>query len=145
MLEATFPESDTSDVMYAYLGPCPEKTFPASRIALSVPLINAHIEPISTAPILASHPFDLQHFPPSRAEEEVAHVGPPTANVEVKLVASSDVEVDQALHDPVGKVRPDRVLNSDSFRRSPWSCFFFFISFLASFFLPAVLSWSKHW
>lgn len=78
---------------------------PVSRIALSVPLINTHIEPISTAPILASHPFDLQHFPPSKPEEEMAHVGPPAANVEVKLMADSDAEVDQNLQDPVGKVR----------------------------------------
>jgi len=85
-------------------GPCPERTFPISRVALSVPLINAHIEAISTAPILASHPFDLQHFPPSKPEEEVAHVGPPAANVEVKLTADSDPEVDQTLQDPVGKL-----------------------------------------
>jgi len=85
-------------------GPCPERMHPVSRVALSVPLINAHIEPISTAPILASHPFDLQHFPPSKAEEEMAHVGPPAANVEVKLMADSDAEVDQNLQDPVGKL-----------------------------------------
>jgi len=35
----------------------------------------------------------------------MAHVGPPAANVEVKLMADSDAEVDQNLQDPVGKVR----------------------------------------
>lgn len=92
-------------ILGRYIGPCQEGTFPVSRVALSVPLINAHIEPISTAPVLASHPFDLQHFPPSKPEEEVARVGPPAANVEVKLMADLEEEVDQTLQDPVGKVR----------------------------------------
>lgn len=85
-------------------GPCEEKTFPTARLALSVPLINAHIEPISTAPIFASHPFDLQHFPPSRPEEEVAHVGPPAANLEVKLTGEKDADVSGESKDPLGKV-----------------------------------------
>jgi long-chain acyl-CoA synthetase len=107
-----------------------------------VPLINAHIEPISTAPILASHPFDLQHFPPSKPEEEVAHVGPPAANVEVKLVAESDIEVDiQALRDPVGKVRTARPEPDSEFRLrlvlGAHDCFLHPSS--------VVLSWSKHW
>ncbi|KAF8334058.1 acetyl-CoA synthetase-like protein [Cantharellus anzutake] len=85
-------------------GPCDESQFPSARIALSIPLINAHIEYISTAPIFASHPFDLQHFPPSVAES-YAHVGPPGPNIEVKLVAvSDDSQVDETKGDPRGKV-----------------------------------------
>lgn len=87
------------------IGPSAEKSFPTARVALSVPLINAHIEPISTAPLFASHPFDLQHFPASRPEEEVAHVGPPAANIEVKLKGEKDTEIDGASKDPFGKVR----------------------------------------
>ncbi|KAF9514878.1 hypothetical protein BS47DRAFT_1392137 [Hydnum rufescens UP504] len=86
-------------------GPASEETFPTARLALSIPIVNAHIEAISTAPIFASHPFDLQHFPPLKPDE-VAHVGPPGANVEVKLVAADhDAEVDETINDPVGTVR----------------------------------------
>lgn len=81
-----------------------EHTFPTARLALSIPIVNAHIETISTAPIFASHPFDLQHFPPTK-EDEVAHVGAPGANVEVKIVAiEHDSEVDVTINDPTGTV-----------------------------------------
>lgn len=95
-------------------GPSQELTFPTSRLALSVPLINAHIEGLSTAPVFASHPFDLQHFPPEEPEDvlevlvddEMAHVGPPGANVEVKIGArKKDEEVDaEKGKDPMGKL-----------------------------------------
>jgi len=85
-------------------GPCAESEFPSARIALSVPIVNAHIESMSTAPIFASHPFDLQHFPPSVAESN-AHVGPPGSNIEIKLVASDeDAQVDETKGDPRGKI-----------------------------------------
>ncbi|KAF8320094.1 acetyl-CoA synthetase-like protein [Clavulina sp. PMI_390] len=84
--------------------PCDEKTFPTSRLALSVPLINAHIEPISTAALFASHPFDLQHFHPSRPEEEVAHVGAPGANIEVKITGEKESDIDGIAKDPLGKL-----------------------------------------
>lgn len=89
--------------MASRVGPSNEADFPAARLALSVPLINAHIEPISTAPILATHPFDLQHFP-AKEGQEMVHVGPPAANVEIKLMANTDEEVDHNIHDPVGTV-----------------------------------------
>jgi len=77
---------------------------PSARIALSIPIVNAHIEPMSTAPVFASHPFDLQHFPPPAAESS-AHVGPPGPNIEVKLVApDEDAQVDETRGDPRGKV-----------------------------------------
>jgi len=85
-------------------GPCDESELPSARIALSIPIINAHIEPKSTAPVFASHPFDLQHFPPPVAESS-AHVGPPGPNMEVKLVApDEDAQVDETRGDPRGKV-----------------------------------------
>jgi long-chain acyl-CoA synthetase len=97
--------------MCMIIGPLSEGFFPRARLALSVPILNAHIEEISTAPVFASHPFDLQHFPLS-SPDEVAHVGPPGANVEVKLIAvDHDSEVDDTQGDPTGKVTSDHVLH----------------------------------
>lgn len=70
-----------------------------ARITLSVPFVNARIHPVSTAPIFASHPLDLQTFAPS----SIAHVGPPVINVEVKLKEVNDGEVESG-KDPVGKL-----------------------------------------
>ncbi|CAA7267615.1 unnamed protein product [Cyclocybe aegerita] len=83
-----------------------------ARIALSVPLVNAFTHPLSTAPVLASHPLDLQDFPSlssvssspsSSPQPPPAHTGPPGVNVEVKLVGVDDEAV-EAGGDPTGRL-----------------------------------------
>jgi long-chain acyl-CoA synthetase len=71
-----------------------------ARIALSVPLVIAHTHPLVSAPILASHPHDVQTFAVASGQE-FAHVGPPTVNVEVKLVGVDDGVVEKG-GDPEG-------------------------------------------
>ncbi|ETW85453.1 hypothetical protein HETIRDRAFT_407493 [Heterobasidion irregulare TC 32-1] len=68
-----------------------------TRIALSVPFVNAFTHPVVAAPIFASHPLDLQTFAPSAN----AHVGPPVINVETKLTGVEDDVVEKG-GDPVG-------------------------------------------
>ena len=82
-----------------------EGTVPASlltpaRIALSVPLVVAHTHPLVSAPILASHPHDVQTFIVT-SDQDPAHVGPPTVNIEVKLVGVDDKAVERG-DDPEG-------------------------------------------
>jgi long-chain acyl-CoA synthetase len=82
-----------------------EGTVPASlltpaRIALSVPLVIAHTHPLVSAPILASHPQDVQTFAVTSAQD-IAHFGPPTVNVEVKLIGVDDGAVEMGA-DPEG-------------------------------------------
>ncbi|KAI0797832.1 acetyl-CoA synthetase-like protein [Abortiporus biennis] len=83
-----------------------------TRIALSVPLVNAHIHPAVAGPVLASHPLDLQTFPAvpgssaasaadNYAFTYLAPVGPPAINVEAKLVGVDDTHVEGG-HDPIG-------------------------------------------
>ncbi|THH09235.1 hypothetical protein EW146_g8735 [Bondarzewia mesenterica] len=68
-----------------------------TRIALSVPFINAFTHPLVTAAIFASNPLDLQTFAPS----SVVHVGPPVINIEAKLTEVDDDVVEKG-GDPVG-------------------------------------------
>jgi long-chain acyl-CoA synthetase len=64
--------------------------------------VNAHIHPMGAAPIFASHPFDLQTFPCENDHfGRLAFVGPPSINVEVKLVGVDD-EAIECGKDPVG-------------------------------------------
>jgi len=81
------------------------ETLTPARIALSVSLINAFSHPLSAAPLLASHPFDLQTFPEIPADDahRVAHTGAPGINVEVKLVEVDDAAVENGA-DPKGKL-----------------------------------------
>jgi long-chain acyl-CoA synthetase len=73
-----------------------------ARIALSVPIVNAHIHPLVSAPVFASHPYDLQDFPAnSNSFAHLACVGPPSINIEAKLVGVED-EVVEGGSDPVG-------------------------------------------
>lgn len=75
-----------------------------ARIALSVPLINSYTHPLVPGPVLASHPLDLQDFPPlvnDALSSPIAHVGPPSVNTEVKLVGLDDSLV-EAGADPSG-------------------------------------------
>lgn len=75
-----------------------------ARIALSVPLINTFTHPLVAGPVLASHPFDLQDFThKGESESVIAHVGPPSVNVEVKLIGVEDDKVEDG-GDPVGSL-----------------------------------------
>ncbi len=68
-------------------------------MALSVPLVVAHTSALSGAPVLASHPLDLQTLPGNGA----APVGPPGINVEVKLLGLDDDAVEGGA-DPAGEL-----------------------------------------
>lgn len=70
-----------------------------ARIALSVPLVNCYAHPLVAGPALASHPLDLQDF--AVPAGSVAHVGPPSINLEAKLVGVEDAPVENGA-DPVG-------------------------------------------
>lgn len=81
------------------------------RIALSIPIVRALVHFRVAGPILATHPLDLQSF---SNETEAAssgmpldsylHSGPPSLNVETKLVGVDDARI-EAGEDPVGEVR----------------------------------------
>ena len=81
-------------------GTVPAKVLTPARVALSVPLVIAHTHPLVSAPILASHPHDMQTFA-IISDKELAHVGPPTVNIEVKLVGVDDATVEGG-GDPAG-------------------------------------------
>ncbi|OBZ75164.1 Long-chain-fatty-acid--CoA ligase 5 [Grifola frondosa] len=83
-----------------------------SRIALSVPIVNAHIHPLIAGPVFASHPLDLQTFSPNITASSasaadayaftyLAPVGPPSVNIEAKLVGVDDEAVESGA-DPIG-------------------------------------------
>ncbi|KDQ59521.1 hypothetical protein JAAARDRAFT_33097 [Jaapia argillacea MUCL 33604] len=93
-------------------GPVDSVLLTPARIALSVPLVNAHIHPLVSGPVMATHLLDLQSFVdptpqvearPEPTTEDVAHVGPPAINIEVKLVGVDDDAV-EAGADPEGEV-----------------------------------------
>ncbi|TFY60630.1 hypothetical protein EVJ58_g5013, partial [Rhodofomes roseus] len=80
--------------------------------ALSVPIVNAHVHPLVAGPVFASHPLDLQTFPAQEAETKasaadsfaftyLAAVGPPSVNVEVKLLGVDDSAIENG-GDPLG-------------------------------------------
>ena len=81
-------------------GTVPARLLTPARVALSVPLVIAHTHPLVSAPILASHPHDMQTFALT-SDKELAHVGPPTVNIEVKLVGVDDEAVEKG-GDPAG-------------------------------------------
>ena len=70
-----------------------------ARIALSIPIVNAFTHPLVAAPVLASHPLDLQDIPALKA----AHTGPPGVNVEMKLTGVND-ELVEAGGNPEGSL-----------------------------------------
>ncbi|KAI8998795.1 acetyl-CoA synthetase-like protein [Trametes punicea] len=93
-------------------GPLEAQALTPARIALSVPVINAHTHPLVAGPVFASHALDLQTFPtassgPSSSAADayaftyLAPVGPPSVNVEAKLTGVDDAAV-EAGADPVG-------------------------------------------
>lgn len=87
------------------LGPVEASSVTPNRIALSVPLVNAHIHHLAAGPIFASHSLDLQIFPvPDESAEEIersAHVGPPSINLEAKLARVDDQAIENG-SDPIG-------------------------------------------
>lgn len=100
-------------------GPLEEEIMTPARVALSVAFVNATTHPLVAAPVLATHPLDLQDIPlaasPLTAKDKggdknlassgkgKAHTGPPTVNVEVKLLGVDD-DVVESGGDPVGEV-----------------------------------------
>jgi long-chain acyl-CoA synthetase len=81
-------------------GNVPTSLLTPARIALSVPLVFTHTHPLVAAPILATHPQDVQTFPVT-SDQAIAHVGPPTVNIEVKLIDVDDGAVEKG-DDPEG-------------------------------------------
>jgi long-chain acyl-CoA synthetase len=81
-------------------GTVPASLLTQARIALSVPLVIAYTHPLVSAPIFASHPYDVQTFAVT-SDQETAHVGAPTVNIEVKLVGVDDGAVEKGA-DPEG-------------------------------------------
>ncbi|KAH9056648.1 acetyl-CoA synthetase-like protein [Lactarius vividus] len=81
-------------------GLVPAELLTPARVAFSVPLVIAHTHPLVSGPVLASHPHDLQTFAIT-LDQEAAHVGPPTVNIEVKLVGVDDGAVEKG-GDPAG-------------------------------------------
>ncbi|TRM61829.1 hypothetical protein BD626DRAFT_404925 [Schizophyllum amplum] len=80
-------------------GAVPTALLTPARVAFSVPLANAFISPLVAGPVLASFALDVQEFPASPLE--AAHVGPPSANVEARLI-NVDEEAVANGEDPVG-------------------------------------------
>jgi long-chain acyl-CoA synthetase len=76
-----------------------------ARIAFSIPIVNTFIHPLVAGPVFASHPLDLQYFPAAALGQDpsrhLAHVGPPSVNVEAKLVGVDDQAVEDGAN-PVG-------------------------------------------
>ncbi|KAF8520218.1 hypothetical protein BU17DRAFT_47102 [Hysterangium stoloniferum] len=70
-----------------------------ARIALSVSIVFASSHPLVCGPITMSHPFDLQSFPTNA--DSVTHLGPPSPNIEAKLVEVTDSSIEQG-GDPTG-------------------------------------------
>ncbi|KAN0127527.1 acetyl-CoA synthetase-like protein [Lactarius tabidus] len=81
-------------------GTVPARLLTPARVAFSVPLVIAHTHALVSAPILASHPHDMQTFALT-SDTELAHVGPPAVNIEVKLVGVDDEAVERG-GDPSG-------------------------------------------
>ncbi|KAF7295099.1 Acetyl-CoA synthetase [Mycena indigotica] len=77
-------------------GSIPGEILTPSRAALSVPVINCFSHPLVAGPVLASHALDLQDL-----GTKTAHSGPPSINIEAKLVGVEDDVVEQG-GDPTG-------------------------------------------
>lgn len=90
-------------VTYWVSGLIETKIMTPARVALSIPLVNSLTHPLVSGPVLASHAFDLQDFPPPSNGPliPVAHTGPPSVNIEAKLVGVDDDHVENGAN-PVG-------------------------------------------
>jgi long-chain acyl-CoA synthetase len=79
---------------------------PEARVTMSVPIVHTFSHPAVAAPLFATHPLDLQAFPASANASAdsfgvMAHVGPPTVNIEAKLYGIHDAAVEGGM-DPEG-------------------------------------------
>lgn len=83
-------------------GPLNAAILTPARVALSIPLVNSFTHPLVSGPVLASHLLDLQDFPALK-DSLVAHVGPPSVNIEAKLVDVDDDKVETGA-DPSGSL-----------------------------------------
>ncbi|KAH8107160.1 acetyl-CoA synthetase-like protein [Cristinia sonorae] len=94
--------------------PLEESAVTPARIALSIPVVNVYTHPAVSGPVFASHPLDLQTFPaippvPSATAADnyaftyESPVGPPTVNIESKLLGVNDAAVEGG-SDPVGQL-----------------------------------------
>jgi long-chain acyl-CoA synthetase len=72
-----------------------------ARIAFSVPIVNAYPNPLSAGPVFASHPLDMQQLETNQAK--MSHCGPPTCNIEVKLLGINEAAVETG-SDPLGEL-----------------------------------------
>ena len=87
-------------------GYTPAETLTPTRIAFSIPYVNAVSSGLVCGPLFASYPHDLQIHPSLEAGgefEKIAHVGSPTVSMEVKLVGVDDAAIEEG-KDPVGEV-----------------------------------------
>ncbi|KAJ7470569.1 hypothetical protein FB451DRAFT_1254140 [Mycena latifolia] len=80
-------------------GPLAADSITPARVALSVPVINCYSHPLVAGPVFATLALDLQDL--SGGEAKIAHTGPPSVNVEAKLVGIEDGPVESGA-DPVG-------------------------------------------
>ncbi|KAI6039022.1 hypothetical protein EDC04DRAFT_2688628 [Pisolithus marmoratus] len=71
-----------------------------ARIALSVPIINVHVNPWVSGPVFATQGFDAQVLP---SGDEPAHVGGPSVNVEAKLRGVKATYLEEN-DDPIGEI-----------------------------------------
>lgn len=87
----------------SYSGQLRQQFLTPSRIAFSTPFVNILTHPVVAGPIMASHPLDLQDFyiPHAVNESSSVPVGPPSINIEAKLVGVSDDVIENG-GDPEG-------------------------------------------
>ena len=87
------------------VGALPESALVSARVALSIPLVLTYTHAAVAGPVLASHPLDLQAFPPVEGDKlaDVAHVGPASVNIEAKLVGVDDEKMEKGA-DPYGEL-----------------------------------------
>ncbi|KAK0210546.1 hypothetical protein DFS33DRAFT_1293946 [Desarmillaria ectypa] len=71
-------------------GPILSDLLTPARVAFSTAFVNAFTHPLVAGPVFASHPLDLQDFP---AASPAAHVGPPSINIEARLLGVSDEDI----------------------------------------------------
>ncbi|KZT44133.1 hypothetical protein SISSUDRAFT_977041 [Sistotremastrum suecicum HHB10207 ss-3] len=85
------------------LGHVPNDTLTPTRLALSINLVASYIHPLVCGAVFASHPLDLQSFANQPKGPNVAQVGPPAANVEVKLVNVDEADIESG-ENPSGEL-----------------------------------------
>ena len=107
--EVNSPPSRTlwhSSLTIGPLGYTPAEILTPTRVAFSIPYVNAVGSDLVCGPLFASYPHDLQIHPSSEGGDEfenIAHVGAPTVSVEVKLVGVDDAAIEEG-KDPAGEV-----------------------------------------